>query len=346
MVTKKRDVSKSVCAVIGGAGFLGSHLVQHLLGRECHVIVVDNLSAGRREYVNPASQFIHADITTSESFLYRLFQNNGVEYVFNYAAHPYIPLSFERPSHVFNTNATGAINVINAGHDAGVKGILQVSSAEIYGEGMRTTGYRATSKDEWGEDLASKLSEEAVVVPHSTYGASKAAVDAYVQCAWKERKTPVIALRQFNCVGPRETHPYVIPEIISQLYRNDSRNGGITVRLGNNSKRDFLFAGDAVRLATELIEYGDFGEVYNLGSETAVPIYSLPQTLSNIIGCGKVYVEEDRLRKRPWEIWHLQSDNTKIYRTIPGRPAVCLEDALELTVSHFVSVGKKWCWEK
>ena len=111
-------------------------------------------------------------------------------------------------------------------------------------------------------------------------------------------------MRQFNCVGERETHEYIIPVIIDQLHK------GTTIRLGNNSFRDFQYAGDAVRMAVELLEKGEFGEVYNMGSEEGVKMYDLAQMISQIMHGKECEIIPDESRMRPWEIWHLQSDNT------------------------------------
>jgi len=311
-----RDVN--VC-VIGGAGFLGSHLVDHLIeDRDCKVFVLDNLITGQKRFVHPKATFLWTDITHSEEQLRRIFLQHKIDYVFNYAAEPYIPVSFARPLHVFDINARGALMVMNAAQEAGVKGLLQVSSAEIYG------------------NVGGKIKETDEAHPHSTYGASKLAIDMLVQSRWKESKTPAIALRQFNCLGERETHEYVIPVIVEQIAR-----GNKTVKLGNNSFRDFQYAGDAVRMATELLEKGEFGEVYNMGSEGGIKMYDLAVLTGKLMGV-KVTVKEDKKRIRPWEIWHLQSDNTKLYSTIKTRPEVSFEKALEKTIHWFNKNGGKW----
>ena len=318
----------NVC-VVGGAGFLGSHLCHHLVDdRNCNVLVLDNLVTGKREFLpEKSTTFVHCDINGSETNLRRLFEHYEIEYVFNYAAEPYIPLSFKRPVHVFNTNAFGAIKVINAAQEAGCEGILQVSSAEIYG-GL----------------APGKISENAPTNPHSSYGASKLAIDALVQARWHEAETPCIALRQFNCIGERETHPYVVPEIISQLF-SQKGNTQAEVSLGNNSQRDFQYAGDAVRMAVELLEKGQFGEVYNMGSEKSISIYDLAQKIGGILGFIQTDIITDIDRRRPWEIWSLQSDNTKLYSVIDGRPEVSLFDALLRTARYHNSIGGKWSWE-
>lgn len=318
----RQIVNENVC-VIGGAGFLGSHLVDYLVEeRGCNVLVLDNLITGIPSYVNPKAKFEWFDIRGDENELAKILRKNNIKYMFNYAAEPYIPECFERPMHFFDINATSVLRVLNACQDAGVEAILQVSSAEIYG------------------NMTGKIKESDPVEPHSTYGVSKAAADGLVQVRWKEAKVPAIAMRQFNCVGERETHEYVIPEIIAQLAESN------TVRLGNNSFRDFQYAGDAVRMAVELLEKGEFGEVYNMGSEGGIKIYELAELIGKLIGHGSINIDVDQARVRPWEIWHLQSDNTKLYSVIDRRPEVDLEEALQRTIDFYYENNKKWDWKK
>jgi GDP-4-dehydro-6-deoxy-D-mannose reductase len=231
-----------------------------------------------------------------------------------------VPSSYDRPLHTLDINARGALMVMNSAQDAGVKGILQISSAEIYG------------------DLDNVINEESQARPHSTYGATKLAIDAIVQTRWREAESPTIALRQFNCLGERDVlHPYVVPEIYRQALASDY------VYLGNNSYRDFIYAGDAVRMAVELLEKGNFGEVYNLGSEEGIKIYDLAKMIGIFMG-KDLRVEEDPKRKRAWEIWHLQSDNKKIYDVIEARPKFTLEQAVKSTIEYYKSNPDKWAF--
>lgn len=353
-----RKITNCPVAVVGGAGFLGSHMVDYLVSEDCTVHVVDNLVVGHRSFINPKAKFHHHDITESEVYLYDIFKSNNIQYVFNYAAFPYIPDSYVRPIHVCNVNFMGAMKVINAAHEAGARAILQVSSAEVYGQS-------GEGPEEPGQPNRqhTRMNEQWPVIPHSSYGASKAAIDSYCQVAFRERGTPVIALRQFNCVGERETHPYVIPEIISQLACDTHwRLTGLpqprsrTVHLGNNSTRDFMYAGDAVALAVELLEWGQFGEFYNLGSESAIQIYDLARLIGRLMGFWEVSISQDPSRIRPWEIWHLQSDNTKLYKAISGmgtRPdeefndltITPLEESLRRTLAWYKSNNYRWPWE-
>lgn len=315
-----REIKNCNVCVIGGAGFLGSHLVNHLIDdRNCNVLVLDNLITGKKEFLHPKAKFEWADITQSELHLVKLFKQYEIDYIFNYAAEPYIPVSFARPLHVFDINARGALMVLNAGQEAGVKGILQVSSAEIYG------------------NVNGNIKETDIAIPHSTYGCSKLAIDNLIQARWKEAKTPAIAMRQFNCYGERETHEYVIPVIIDQVDKGD------IVMLGNNSFRDFQYAGDAVKMAVELLEKGNFGEVYNMGSETGIQIYDLADMIGDLMD-KKILVKFDETRTRPNEIWHLQSDNTKLYNTIQTRPQISFKEGLIRTINDYKQNG--WVYKK
>jgi nucleoside-diphosphate-sugar epimerase len=317
-----RQIRNTNVCVIGGAGFIGSHLVDYLINeKECNVLVLDNLITGQTKNINSKAKFVWHDIRDNENELIRIFKNHQIEYVFNYAAEPYIPECFERPMHFFDINATSVLRVLNACQQANIKGLLQVSSAEIYG------------------DMVGKIKESDPVEPHSTYGVSKLAADGLVQVRWKEAKVPAIAIRQFNCVGERETHEYVIPEIISQLSKSDK------VKLGNNSFRDFQYAGDAVAMAVELLEKGEFGEVYNMGSEGGIKIYDLAHLIGKLMGHENINIEIDQSRVRPWEIWHLQSDNTKLYSVIGNKQPIELEEALKRTIQYFYENGNKWDWK-
>jgi len=318
-----RQIKNTNVCVIGGAGFIGSHLVDYLINeRDCNVLVLDNLITGQTKNINPKAKFIWHDIRDNENELTRIFQSHQIEYVFNYAAEPYIPECFERPMHFFDINATSVLRVLNACQVANIKGLLQVSSAEIYG------------------DMVGKITEKDPVEPHSTYGVSKLAADGLVQVRWKEAKVPAIAMRQFNCVGEKETHEYVIPEIISQLSKSSK------VKLGNNSFRDFQYAGDAVSMAVELLEKGEFGEVYNMGSEDGIQIYDLANLIGKLMGHESVEIEVDQARVRPWEIWHLQSDNTKLYSAIGNKIPTSLEESLKRTIQYFYDNGDKWDWKQ
>ena len=110
-----REIKNCNVCVIGGAGFIGSHLVDYLIDeRRCNVTVLDNLITGKTKNIHEKAKFIWADIRDEESELVRIFKKENIDYVFNYAAEPYIPECFERPMHFFDINATAVLKVLNA----------------------------------------------------------------------------------------------------------------------------------------------------------------------------------------------------------------------------------------
>lgn len=303
--------------IIGGAGFLGSHIVDALLADDHEVVVMDNLISGRREFIPKAAEFRWGDIRNPRD-LARVFRNDLFARVINLAAQPYIPKCYDDPELFFETNANGTLNVLRAVEEFCTDGVrfLQYASAEEYG----------TQKG--------AINERVAVRPQSTYGVSKVAADYLCQVRHRESGIKAIALRQFNCYGPRETHEYVIPEIISQLAV------GPQLKLGNiKAERDFLYVEDAARYAIELLEEGAPGEIYNLGSEGCISIEDLARMIGRIMGHESVTIDIDPKKLRPWDIERLQSDNTKIHEVVSYRPNVSFALGLERTVAYFKKHG-------
>lgn len=300
--------------VIGGAGFIGSHIVEKLLERGEEVVVIDNLISGVKDFVKGAT-FEWGDIR-SASDLDRIFRKYKFEKVINLAAQPYIPKCYDDPELFFETNANGTLNVIRACEKHEVKKFLQYASAEEYGT---QTG---------------KISEDTAVHPQSTYGVSKVAADYLCQVRHRESGIHAIALRQFNCYGPRETHEYVIPEIISQLDRSN------VVHLGNvNAERDFLYVEDAAIYALELIEKGEAGEIYNLGAGDCTSIKGLAELIGKLMGHSEIDIVIDPAKLRPWDIERLQSDNHKIHQIVTHRPKSSFAEGLEKTIAYYKEHG-------
>lgn len=300
---------------IGAAGFIGSHVVDKLIEQGHQVVVIDNLISGRRDFVNHKAEFHWGDIRSPKD-LERVFSKHHFDRVINLAAQPYIPNCYDDPELFFETNANGTLNVIRACERYGVGRFLQYASAEEYG----------TQKG--------KISESVAVHPQSTYGVSKVAADYLCSVRQKESGIRAIALRQFNCYGPRETHEYVIPEIISQLDK------GQIVKLGNiHAARDFLYVEDAAEYAIELLEKGRPGDIYNLGSSECISIENLALLIGKMMGYEEIHIEIDSKKLRPWDIERLESDNTKIHSVVEYRPKTSFEEGLRKTIAYFKEHG-------
>ncbi len=318
-------LSSSNVLVTGGAGFVGSALVRELLNEDSNVIVFDDFSSGdvsNLEEIKGSIKIIKGDVLDPK--LKEVLKENEVEYVFHLAAEPYIPYCYERPRRFFEVNAFGTLNVLMACKEAGIKKIVQYSTSEVYG------GARYFPID-----------EDHPTNPLSTYAVSKLAADRLSYTFFHEHHIPIVILRQFNAYGPRETQPYVIPEIILQLSKSNK------LRLGNiKARRDFTYVDDAARGAVSVMTCNQTeGQTFNLGSGTDHSIESIAYLIADLMGHSDIIINLEDHRLRPLDVERLQCDYSKIQEYTGYKPTVALEEGLRWTIDWFNQNGKKWVWE-
>jgi nucleoside-diphosphate-sugar epimerase len=311
--------------VTGGAGFIGSALVRELLEENANVFVLDNFLSGSRENLKECEKditIIEADVR--DKSLADTFSKNDIEFVFHLAAMPYIPECYDKPAEFFEINAVGSLNVMLACKKAGVKRVLQYSTSEVYGTAQYVP-----------------MDESHPINPHSTYATSKVAADRLCFTLYHEQQVPVIILRQFNTYGPRETHPYIIPEIISQLSK------GNILHLGNiNAKRDFTYVSDAARAAVELMKHKEAeGQVFNCGYGKCWSIKEIAELIAEVMDVKDLKIVVEKQRLRPLDVQILEANYFKLHRLTGWKPKVSFEEGLQKTVEWFKERGK-WPWEK
>lgn len=311
--------------VTGGAGFIGSTLARELLKEGANVTVYDNFLIGDNSNLDEIKDnitILRGDILDKN--LSQVLIDNKADYVFNLAAEPYIPHCYDRPARFFEINANGALNVLLASKAAGVKRIVQYSSSEVYGSAKYVP-----------------MDEAHPTLPLSTYAVSKLAADRLCFTLHHEQKIPAIILRQFNVYGPRETQPYVIPELITQL------NKGNNLHLGNiSARRDFTYVTDAARGSIELMKHEEAeGQVFNMGTGKDYSIEEIAHLIGELMGHNSIEINTDRNRLRPLDVQQLQCDNRKIKQLTGWVPEVDFKEGLKLTIEHFKESGCKWLWE-
>jgi len=311
--------------VTGGAGFVGSALVQELIKEGCRVVVYDNFTSGdmvNLESVKSQVEIIEGDVR--ELNFAATLATSKAELVFHLAAEPYIPGCYDRPRNFFEVNASGTLNVMLACLEAGIKRILHYSSSEVYGTAKRVP-----------------MDEEHPTYPHSTYATSKLAADRLCFTLHHEQGLPVIIMRQFNVYGPRETHPYVIPELISQL------SLGNRAKLGNiEARRDLTYVDDAVRGAVGLMRCdAAVGNVVNLGYGEDWSVLELAKLIANLLGWAKIDITVEKARLRPLDVNRLCCNNTRVKRLIGWESEVPLVDGLRKTIEWHKGNNRSWIWE-
>ena len=250
--------------ITGGAGFIGSHLARVLLAQGHRVQVIDNLSTGRIENVRPLFQqrnfhFAQASIT-DEIVLDRLASEADV--IIHLAAAVGVKLIVEQPVHTIETNVMGTEAVLRAAQRYRAK-VLVASTSEVYGKGIKTP-FREDDDVVLGPTCRNRWA----------YAASKM-VDEFLGLAYhRERELPVVILRFFNTVGPRQSGRYgmVIPNFVRQAVAGEP----ITIHGDGNQSRCFCHVSDTVRAIVALAECPEaVGQVFNIGATEPVTILKL-----------------------------------------------------------------------
>lgn len=313
--------------VTGGAGFIGSTLVRELLKEGANVVVYDNFLYGDRcnlmDVEEDHIQTVNGDVLSWK--IYDVIKKRDMQYVFHLAAEPYIPHCYDNPEKFFDVNVKGTMNVLMACKTFGVKRVLHFSSSEVYGTAQYTP-----------------MDENHPTLPLSNYAVSKLAADRLCFVFHHEHNIPVIILRPFNSYGPRETQPYVIPEIVSQLCR------GNTAKLGNiKAKRDFTYVEDTAKAAIAAMK-SDIpnGEVVNVGSNKAYSIEELAYLVGKLVGYEDIEIKVDSSRLRPMDVNVLQCDYSKIKKYTDWEPVISIEEGLKRTIDWYGENGKRWSWER
>ncbi|MFQ5710921.1 MAG: GDP-mannose 4,6-dehydratase [Candidatus Geothermarchaeales archaeon] len=316
--------SKNVL-VTGGAGFIGSALVRELTREKANVVVYDNFLSGDMSNlteIQDSVKVIEGNIVDPK--FVQTLRENDIEYVFNLAAEPYIPHCYERPEKFFEVNALGTLNILLACEQVGVERMLQYSTSEVYGSARYVP-----------------IDENHPTNPLSTYAVSKLAADRLCFTFYHEHNIPVVILRQFNAYGPRETQPYIIPELISQLSRTNK------LKLGNiKARRDFTYVEDAAKGAIALMKCKRAeGEVFNLGSGTDHSIEELANLIAELMGHDSVSISIEHERLRPLDVERLQCNYFKAYKYVGYNPKVDLKEGLTRTIEWFRRNNNAWIWE-
>ena len=321
---RSRPLRGSNVLVTGGAGFIGSSLVRQLEKKECNTVVFDNLVAGTEDNLKGTkSSLVEGDIRNSE-LLREMMRIYKIDYCFHLAAEPYIPKGYQHPEKMFQTNTIGTLRVLKACKTAKVRKIVHYSTSEVYG----TAQYRP-------------MDEKHPTQPHSIYALSKLAGDRMCQILWKEKKVPVTIIRQFNCFGPREAQPYIIPEIISQFTR------GNELHLGNlHARRDFTYVDDATQASIRIMEKpGCEGDVVNIGYGKNWSIKEIATETAGIMGKKDWNIIVEKKKLRPFDVDELLCDNTLFNKLTGGTSLRPFKEGLQLTVDWYNAHGRKWSWE-
>jgi GDP-4-dehydro-6-deoxy-D-mannose reductase len=284
--------------VTGAGGFVGPHLVRHLVAAGDEVIELE----GRVDGI---------DITEADE-LTEAIVKAAPEAVYHLAGASDVGGSWAAPRSTFLVNAVGTLNVLEASREAGAQRVLAVTSADVYGR---------VTEDEL------PLDENQPLRPVTPYAASKVAADALALQAWLGHGFPVIRVRAFNHLGPGQSDRFLAPSLAARIAHNEV-DGGDTAPIGNlTPRRDITDVRDVVRAYRLIVEHGAPGEVYNVCSGAAVSVKEIAEHLLQLAERPMHLVTDPDLQ-RPVDIPVLAGDNSKLRAATGWSPTISLETTL------------------
>lgn len=301
----------NIC-VTGGAGFIGSHLVDRLIADGHRVQVIDNLRSGSLEFINPKAEFLEMDVRDPK--LVEVWQSFEPEYVFHQAAQTVVSDSMRDPKTDCDINLMGLINVLEACRTVGVKKILMPSSAAVYGD-LDTL----------------PLTEDMSGVPASFYGLTKLTTEGYLRIYKEAFNLSYVCYRYANVYGPRQGRGGE-GGVVSIFCESLVNNEDLQIFGDGLQTRDFVHVSDVVE--ANILGFQDEVEgVFNVSTETSTSLLELVNVLSTVTGKDiSVHHKEERLG----DIKHSLLSIEKAHRMMGYKPQISLLDGIRDTFEYFV----------
>lgn len=306
--------------VTGGAGFIGSCFVRHILKKypDYKVINLDALTyAGNIENLddvkdNPNYKFVHGNICDKKLVAEIV---NEVDYIINFAAESHVDRSITGPEIFIDTNVKGTLNLLQCAKNSKIERYLQVSTDEVYGT-LGKTGY---------------FYETTPLAPNSPYSASKASADMLVRAYYETYKMPCLTTRCSNNYGPYQYPEKLIPFFISQLLKGEK----VPVYGDGLNVRDWLYVYDHCEAIDTVLHKGRIGEVYNIGGHNEKTNMEITHLILDAMGKDESSIKyvQDRLgHDRRYAI-----SNDKITSELGWKPSVTFEEGIKITIDWYLN---------
>ena len=300
-----------VC-VTGGAGFIGSHLVDRLIALGHTVLVIDNLTTGVREFVNPKAVFIEMDVRDAN--IESIFADFKPQVVFHEAAQTMVPASMENPKMDCDVNLLGLVNILEASRKHKVEHFLMPSSAAVYGD-LDTL----------------PLTEDMIGKPTSFYGLTKLTGEGYLRIYEQAFGLKTVCFRYSNVYGPRQGDGGE-GGVISVFNRLIVEGQPLTVYGDGEQTRDFIYVDDVVDANIKAMGNSQCTGIYNVSTNKGTSVNELITRFRAISGADfMVHYEAERVG----DIKHSRLSNAKAERDFGFVATTTLEDGLQKTLEYF-----------
>ena len=313
-------LNNTTVLITGGAGFIGSHLVDALLARGMEVIVLDNFSTGRPQNLDHVAgkiQLVECDISKAGQWK-NLFKNAG--WVFHLAALADIVPSIENPDDYYKSNVTGTVNVLEACRKHNVKKIIYSASSSCYG-----------IPDKY------PTKENAKISPQYPYALTKYLGEQLVMHWCQLYDLPAVSLRFFNVYGPRSRTSGTYGAVFGVFLAQKLASKPFTVVGNGTQTRDFTFVKDVVDAIIAAVESDISGEIINIGSDNTYSVNRLVE----LLGGDVVHIP-----KRPGEPDCTWADITKAKKMLNWQPKISLEEGVGILLDNINYWREAPVWEE
>ena len=298
--------------VTGGAGFIGSHVVDLLLDRGDQIAVVDNLSSGKRANLDPRASLFELDVRSPE--LETAFRQFRPEAVFHLAAQVSVKVSVDAPVEDVEVNVRGTVNLLQQCRAFGVRRLVYISTGgALYGE------------PEW-----LPCTEEHPVNPVSPYGVSKYAAEKYVELYGRLYGLGYTILRFANIYGPRQD-PHGEAGVVAIFSRRMLSGQDVLIFGDGRQERDFVYVEDAARACVTALER-DSGQAFNIGTGVGTTVNEVFQQLRKFAG---YQLDATYADSRPGDVYRIYLEASKARRELGWEPRVTLDEGLRRTLDFF-----------
>lgn len=300
--------------ITGGAGFIGSHLAEHLLAAGNSVRVLDNLSTGKRENlpVHPRLEFVQGDIRDRNHVTNSARDMDAIVHL---AAVASVQASVDDPTGTHETNFDGTLHLLEAARTEHIRRFLYASSAAVYGDNTRLP-----------------LVEEEILNPLSPYAADKLAGEYYLRFYHAKFGIETTAFRFFNIFGPRQDPSSPYSGVISIFIERVSRGEPVTIFGDGRQTRDFVYVGDLVKLLAQALSHtATAGQVINVGRGKQCSLLELLEALEKLTGKP---VERRFAAARLGDIVHSCADISRLVRLLGKAPETDIVTGLDEILRH------------
>lgn len=305
--------------VTGGAGFIGSHIVNDLLAMNENVVVLDDLSGGFKENVNPRAKFIEGSIN-NVALIEEIFKEHHIEYVFHLAAYAAEGLSHFIKRFNYENNLIGSVNLINASVNHNVKCFVFTSSIAVYGQGQLP------------------MHEDMVPLPEDSYGIAKLAVEQELKASKHIFGLNYIIFRPHNVYGEYQNIGDKYRNVVG-IFMNQIMQGlPLTVFGDGNQTRAFSYIRDVSPVIAKSIHVSEaYNEIFNIGADNVFTVNYLAEAVCKEFGV-KPNIQYLPARK---EVIHAYSDHSKVQKVFNYKTQYTLEEGIHAMAEWAKKVGSR-----